>query len=67
MKPSTDLTPDEWAALRAYLDTGSVRDAAASLRVHEQTIKRRLANARSRLGVDTNAQLVLELASQLRT
>jgi DNA-binding NarL/FixJ family response regulator len=60
-------TPGELRVLRAYLEAGTCRDAARLLGVHEQTVKRRLANARSRVGVDTNAQLVLALAQTLRT
>jgi DNA-binding NarL/FixJ family response regulator len=58
-------TPRELDSLRAYIETGSVREAARSLGVHEQTVKRHLANVRSRLGVRTNAQAALALASQL--
>jgi len=59
---ATDM--DAW---RAYLDTGSVREAARRLGVHEQTVKRHLSAIRSRLGVKTNAQAAAKLAHQLPT
>jgi DNA-binding NarL/FixJ family response regulator len=55
---------DAW---NAYMDAGSVRDAARRLGVHEQTVKRHLSAIRSRLGVKTNAQAALILARQLPT
>lgn len=63
----SDPTDRELATLRAYVASGSVKEAAAQLGVHEQTVKRHLANIRSRLGVESNVQAVLRLARQLPT
>ena len=51
----------------AYLETGSVKAAAAKLDLNQTTVKRHLSAIRSRLGVDTNAQAASILARQLPT
>jgi DNA-binding NarL/FixJ family response regulator len=61
------MTPAEARSWAAYLQEGSVKRAAESLGVHEQTVKRHLANIRSRLGVTSNAQAAFVLARQLPT
>lgn len=58
-------TPAELRALRAYLATGSVKDAAASIGLAESTIKGELATLRSKCGVRRTAQLVLILHDAL--
>lgn len=67
MTPTDQPTPADMDAWNAYMDAGSVRDAARRLGVHEQTVKRHLSAIRSRLGVKTNAQAALILARQLPT
>jgi DNA-binding NarL/FixJ family response regulator len=57
----------EQRSWEAYIATGSVKRAAKQLGVHEQTIKRHLSAIRSRLGVETNVQAAVLLASQLPT
>jgi DNA-binding CsgD family transcriptional regulator len=59
------VTPAELRTIRAYLDGGSVKAAALLLGRHEQTVKNTLANARLRMGVDTNAQLVAKLGLRI--
>lgn len=62
------LIPDhERRSWDAYLEHGSVKAAAAELRLNETTVKRHLSAIRSRLGVDTNAQAATVLARQLPT
>ena len=49
----------------AVLETGSEKAAAHRLRLSHSTVKHHLANARSKVGVATTAQLVWILASRL--
>ena len=56
-----DVAP-EMAAWRAYLETGSMREAALRLAVHEVTIRKRIAALRETYDVRTNAQLADVLA-----
>jgi predicted ArsR family transcriptional regulator len=50
------------AAWRAYLDTGSMKAAAARLGIHEITVRKRIAVLREMYDVRTNAQLADVLA-----
>lgn len=58
-------TTAELRALRAYIEAGSARDAAARLGTSESTVKGHLANIRSKLGVKTTAQAVFLLHDRL--
>lgn len=58
-------TRAEIDALRAYLDSGSVRGAARLLGLNEQTVKNQLGTLRRRLGVDTTAQAVAVLGLRI--
>ena len=49
---------DAWAA---YLETGSMREAARRLGVHEVTVKKRIGVLRDLYGVRTNAQLAVAI------
>ncbi len=51
--------------MAAVLETGSEKAAAHRLGPSHSTVKHHLANARSRVGVETTAQLVWILASRL--
>lgn len=66
-RPSTGtpITPAELRVIRAYLVTGSTKGAAAALQVAESTVKNHLANARARLNVSTNVQMVHLLHERL--
>ncbi len=59
------ITASERAVLMAVLETGSEKGAADRLGRSPSTIKNHLANARSKAGVDTTAQLVWFLARDL--
>lgn len=65
VRPGSDPTDGEIAALQAYLDTGSVKLAAHSLGLQEATIKVHLANVRTRLRAKTTAEAVLKLRYRL--
>ena len=58
MKPLPRATPRQCQALAAYVECGgSVVDAADALRLSPSTVKRHLADLRSRFGLSTE-QLV---------
>lgn len=59
------IPPHEQRSWDAYLEHGSVKAAAAQLRLNETTVKRHLSAIRSRLAVETNAQAADILARQL--
>jgi hypothetical protein len=56
---SENLGMEAW---RAYLETGSMREAARRVGVHEITIRKRIAVLRDIHNVRTNAQLADVLA-----
>ena len=58
-------TDREVLVVAALLDAGSEKAAARRLGVSHSTVKHHLANARSKVGVATTAQLVWILASRL--
>lgn len=58
-------TDTEIRALRAYLEAGSAKGAAAKLGLSESTIKGSLASIRSKLGVTRTAQAVVILHDKL--
>jgi DNA-binding NarL/FixJ family response regulator len=58
------LTASERAVVLAVLETGSEKAAADRLGRSPSTIKNHLANARSKAGVDTTAQLAWFLARE---
>ena len=59
------VTPAELAALQAYLDCGSVKEAAHALGVAPSTIKNHMQNVRSKLNARTTAEAVLILHDRL--
>lgn len=58
-------TDREVVVVAAILATGSEKAAAHRLGLSPSTVKHHLANARSRVGADTTAQLVWILAPRL--
>ena len=60
--PATDR---EIAVVAAVLDDGSEKEAAHRLGLSHSTVKHHLANARSKVGATTTAQLVWILAPRL--
>lgn len=52
------LEQDAWAA---YVETGSMRGAAAKLGIHEITVRKRIAVLRDIYGVRTNVQLAIAI------
>ncbi len=56
------LAPDELVLLGVLADGGTVTDAALRVGISRRTATRRLASARARLGVATNAEAVLAAA-----
>ena len=58
-------TDREVAVVEAVLATGSEKAAAHRLGLSHSTVKHHLANARSRVGATTTAQLVWILAERL--
>ena len=58
-------TDRELAVVEAVLATGSEKAAAHRLGLSHSTVKHHLANARSKVGVATTAQLVWILAPRL--
>ena len=65
VSPGTSPTPAEIRALRAYIDAGSVNEAARSLGVRPSTVKNHMANIRTRLHARTTAEVVLKLYHEL--
>ena len=55
-------TERQLAAWTAYLETGSMRKAAARLGCHEITVRKRIAALRDVYGVQTNVQLADAIA-----
>jgi DNA-binding NarL/FixJ family response regulator len=58
-------TDREVVVVAAVLDAGSEKAAAHSLGLSHSTVKHHLANARSKVGAETTAQLVWILAARL--
>lgn len=59
------LTPRELEVLAAVVTTGSEKAAAHRLGMAPPTVKRHLANARAKAGVDNTTQLVRLYADEL--
>lgn len=57
-----DVTPRQLACFRAILTTGTPKAAADELGISPLTLRNHLAEARIRLGVETNEQAVYLLA-----
>ena len=62
---SARATDREVVVVAAVLDAGSEKAAAHRLGLSHSTVKHHLANARSKMGRDTTAQLVWILAPRL--
>jgi DNA-binding NarL/FixJ family response regulator len=58
-------TDRQLSVVAAVLETGSEKAAAHRLGLSHSTVKHHLANARSRVGAETTAQLVWILAERL--
>ena len=63
--PSERATDREVGVVAAVLEAGSEKTAAHRLGLSRSTVKHHLANARSRVGAETTAQLVWILAPRL--
>ena len=64
-RPAERATDREVVVVAAVLVAGSEKAAAQRLGLSHSTVKHHLANARSKAGVDTTAQLVWILAPRL--
>ena len=64
-RPATRATDREVGVVAAVLEAGSEKAAAHRLGLSHSTVKHHLANARSRVGAETTAQLVWILAPRL--
>jgi len=64
-RPAARATEREVGVVAAVLDAGPERAAAHRLGLSHSTVKHHLANARSKLGAETTAQLVWILAPRL--
>ena len=64
-RPVRRATDREVIVVAAVLDAGSEKAAAYRLGLSHSTVKHHLANARSKVGAETTAQLVWILASRL--
>ena len=64
-RPAGRATDREVLVVSAVLEAGSEKAAAHRLGLSHSTVKHHLANARSKVGVETTAQLVWILASRL--
>ena len=65
-RASPSATERELVVVAAVLAAGSEKEAAYRLGLSHSTVKHHLANARSKVGAETTAQLVWILARQLR-
>lgn len=65
MTPTAEPTDVELYALRAYVRTGSVAAAAATLGLHPQTVKNHLASIRTKLRVHSTIQAAYLLHDKL--
>jgi DNA-binding NarL/FixJ family response regulator len=64
-RPAERATDREVGVVAAVLVAGSEKAAAHSLGLSHSTVKHHLANARSKVGAETTAQLVWILAERL--
>ena len=64
-RPGERATDREVGVVAAVLEAGSEKAAAHRLGLAHSTVKHHLANARSRVGAETTAQLVWILAPRL--
>jgi len=64
-RPTARATDREVGVLVAALETGSEKGAAHRLGLSHSTVKHHLANARSKVGAETTAQLVWILSPRL--
>lgn len=64
-RPAGLATDREVGVVAAVLETGSEKAAAHRLGLSHSTVKHHLANARSKVGATTTAQLVWILATRL--
>ena len=64
-RPAVRATEREIVVVAAVLATGSEKAAAHRLGLSHSTVKHHLANARSRVGAETTAQLVWILGPRL--
>jgi DNA-binding NarL/FixJ family response regulator len=64
-RPAERATDREVVVVAAVLDAGSEKAAAHRLGLSHSTVKHHLANARSKVGAETTAQLVWILAPRL--
>ena len=64
-RPVERATDREVGVVAALLETGSEKAAAHRLGVSHSTVKHHLANARSKVGAETTAQLVWILGMRL--
>lgn len=65
VRPTGRATERELVVVAAILEAGSEKAAAHRLGLSHSTVKHHLANARSKVGVTTTAQLVWILAERL--
>jgi DNA-binding CsgD family transcriptional regulator len=54
-----NLTPRQTEAIRAYAQTGSIKQAAAQMGLAPITVRHYLEDARARTGLPTSVQLVV--------
>lgn len=59
------MSDRELQSWRAYLETGSMRKAAAKLGIHEITVRKHIAVLRETYDVQTNAQLAVALEREI--
>ena len=64
-RPAARATDREVGVVAAVLEAGSEREAAHRLGLSHSTVKRHLANARSKVGAETTARLVWILGPRL--
>ncbi len=64
-RPGERATDREVKVVAAVLEAGSEKAAAHRLGLSHSTVKHHLANARSKVGAETTAQLVWMLAPRL--
>jgi len=57
----TEPTARQLDAWSAYVETGSMKGAAARLGVHDITVRKRIAELRDVYGVRTNVQLAVAI------
>lgn len=61
------MSERELQSWRAYLETGSMKRAAAKLGIHEITVRKHIAVLRETYGVVTNAQLAVAIERKIGT